>query len=208
MNITAEACSAMFTSCSQQHPRYILRRHWELDNNVAHRLSLQVNLYLSVLYSGRTAARECHNWTVMSAHGYEEKCYRKVDVAFPQDDTLRGLLYGIYVGVSGILLKPLSGGFSLLSELCIGASGKIRAWGGGRPHGSPRHPRKAPPPILRPVQQHARCGLFSQSISQPLAAHYLHDQASFTSGVPADLLGNSRKALNSRILLKYSHALT
>ena len=46
-----------------------------------------------------------------------------------QDDSLRGLLHGIYIGVSGILLKPMSGCFSLVSELCTGASGKIKAWG-------------------------------------------------------------------------------
>ena len=42
---------------------------------------------------------------------------------------LRGLLHGLYVGVLGILLKPLSGSLSLLSELCTGASGRIRTWG-------------------------------------------------------------------------------
>ena len=46
-----------------------------------------------------------------------------------QDDNLRGLLHGLYIGVSGILLKPVSGCFSLLSELSTGASGKIKAWG-------------------------------------------------------------------------------
>ena len=46
-----------------------------------------------------------------------------------QDDNLRGLLHGLYIGVSGMLLKPMSGCFSLLSELCTGASGKIKAWG-------------------------------------------------------------------------------
>lgn len=158
----------MFTSCSQQHPRYILRRHWELDNNVAHRLSLQVNLYLSVLYSGRTAARECHNWTVMSAHGYEEKCYRKVDVAFPQDDTLRGLLYGIYVGVSGILLKPFSGAFSLLSELCIGASGKIRAWGEDA-HTGPPVTRARPPRQFSALSSNMRgVAFFHSQFPNPL----------------------------------------
>ena len=50
-------------------------------------------------------------------------------LACVQDDSLRGLLHGIYIGVSGILLKPMSGCLSLLSELCTGASGKIKAWG-------------------------------------------------------------------------------
>ena len=61
-----------------------------------------------------------------------------------QDDTLRGLLHGIYVGVSGILLKPLSGSLSLLSELCMGASGRIRTWG-EESHRGPPSTRKRPP---------------------------------------------------------------
>ena len=61
-----------------------------------------------------------------------------------QDDTLRGLLHGIYVGVSGILLKPLSGSLSLLSELCMGASGRIRTWG-EEFHRGPPSTRKRPP---------------------------------------------------------------
>ena len=61
-----------------------------------------------------------------------------------QDDALRGLLHGIYVGVSGILLKPLSGSLSLLSELCMGASGRIRTWG-EEFHRGPPSTRKRPP---------------------------------------------------------------
>ena len=61
-----------------------------------------------------------------------------------QDDTLRGLLHGIYVGVSGILLKPLSGSLSLLSELCMGASGRIRTWG-EELHRGPPSTRVRPP---------------------------------------------------------------
>ncbi len=61
-----------------------------------------------------------------------------------QDDDLRGLLHGIYVGVSGVLLKPVSGCFSLMSELCIGASGKIKAWG-DESHKRPPISRVRPP---------------------------------------------------------------
>ena len=61
-----------------------------------------------------------------------DKCVNSVDseeALCVQDDSLRGLLHGIYIGVSGILLKPMSGCYSLVSELCTGASGKIKAWG-------------------------------------------------------------------------------
>ena len=63
-----------------------------------------------------------------------------------QDDSLRGLLHGIYIRASGILLKPMSGCFSLVSELCTGASGKIKAWG--------EDSRKRPPiGRIRPPRQ-------------------------------------------------------
>ena len=44
-----------------------------------------------------------------------------------QDDDLLGLAHGIYIGTTGILLKPLSGGLDCVAKLCTGLGGQVLA---------------------------------------------------------------------------------
>ena len=83
-----------------------------------------------------------------------------------QDDSLRGLLHGIYIGVSGVLLKPMSGCFGLLSELCIGASGKIKGWG--------EDPHNRPPAMrIRPPRQFSTLSATMRGVAHRLSAQCL-----------------------------------
>lgn len=43
-----------------------------------------------------------------------------------QDDGLLGLVHGLYIGTSGILLKPLSGSLDCIAKLCTGLGGQVR----------------------------------------------------------------------------------
>ena len=40
---------------------------------------------------------------------------------------MRGFVYGIYQGVTGLMLKPISGGFDLLSKSAEGCKNTIRS---------------------------------------------------------------------------------
>ena len=83
-----------------------------------------------------------------------------------QDDSLRGLLHGIYIGVSGVPLKPMSGCLGLLSELCIGASGKIKGWG--------EEYHKRPPVMrIRPPRQFSTLSATMRGVIRRLSAQYL-----------------------------------
>ena len=93
-------------------------------------LICNMTAWLCDRYSFRCMRALCCRGHPFVTNAMESCCSMCVEGAHClQDDTLRGLLHGIYVGVSGILLKPLSGSLSLLSELCMGASGRIRTWG-------------------------------------------------------------------------------
>lgn len=93
--------------------------------------------------------------------GVDKACGRQM-----QDDSLRGLLHGIYIGVSGVLLKPMSGCLGLLSELCIGASGKIKGWGED-------HNKRPPAMRIRPPRQFSTLSATMRGVTHKLSAQCL-----------------------------------
>ncbi len=67
-------------------------------------------------------------------------------LSYDQDNGFLGVSHGLYIGASGLFLKPTSGVLDMLSKALCGAGGKIKAWGDEASRGPPktrvRNPRQ------------------------------------------------------------------
>lgn len=83
-----------------------------------------------------------------------------------QDDGVLGLVHGLYIGTSGIILKPLSGSLDCVAKLCTGVGGSIRAWGDDVARGPPRA-RVRPPRLFSALASDA-AGARARPVGPPL----------------------------------------